>query len=388
MSNALSRREFLSGTAFGVLGLAAVRIRGAEQADVLMYVGTYTSDGRSKGIQLLGMSRDTGALRLVGLAAATDSPSFVTLSADEGYVYAVNEVSERNGQPTGGVSAFVRDRSTNSLHDFGSQPTGGTGPCYVSTDRSGRVLFVANYGGGSVSMFPRLPNGGIGPATAFVQHRGSGPETARQAGPHAHCIITDPSNHFVLVADLGLDKVLVYAFDERARTLDTTPVNEGKLAPGAGPRHLAFHPTGRTLYVTNELNSTITAFAFDAVSGSLVERQTLPSLSEPGKDRNYPADIHLHPSGRYLYMSNRGHDSIAVFAIDAATTLLRPVQRISTGAQWPRNFAIDGRGEFLVVANQRSDSIHSFRINAGDGTLTATGHQVSVPSPVCVRFLA
>ena len=388
MSATLSRRDFLSGTAFGALGLVAGRITGAEQADQFMYVGTYTNDARSKGIYIVSLSRDSGALSVAGLAGASSNPSFLTMSADGRFVYAVNEVNERDGRPTGGVSAFVRERKTNTLRELGSQPTGGADPCYVTTDRRGKFLLVANYSGGSVSVFPILADGGIGAATSFVQHHGSGPEIARQEGPHAHCIVPDPSNRFVLVADLGLDKVLVYGFDERAGTLTTAPVNEGKLAAGAGPRHLVFHPRGRTVYVTNELTSTITAFAYDAASGSLVELQTLPSVSEPVKDRNYPADIHVHPSGRFLYMSNRGHDSIAVFAVVDATRLLRPVQLVSTGAQWPRNFAIDERGEFLLVANQRSDSIHSFRINASDGTLAATGHRVSLPEPVCIRFFA
>ena len=373
--------------AIGALGLRAPRVAAAERADRLLYVGTYTTDGRSKGIYLLRMSRASGALSVVGLAAATPNPSFLTLSENGRFAYAVNESDTLDGRPTGGVTAFARNRATHTLRELGSQPTGGGGPCYVTTDRSGKFLLAANYGGGSVSVFPILRDGGVGSATSFVQHHGSGPDPERQASPHAHCVIPAPSNRFVLVADLGLDRILVYGFDTRTGTLTPAPVAQGTVAPGAGPRHLAFHPNGHTLYVTNELTSTITVFRYDPVTGSLQARQTLPSVSEPTTGRNAPADIHVHPSGRFLYMSNRGHDSIASFVIDDGSGELRPLQLMSTGAKWPRNFAIDASGEFLLVANQRSDDIHSFRIDTRTGRLTATNQSVSLPAPVCIRFV-
>ena len=386
----LSRRDFVSLTALGALGVVGLdpsRIAAAFRSDRLLYVGTYTSDGRSKGIYWVRMSRDTGALSVGGLAATTSNPSFLTLSADGKFAYAVNEVGELNGRPTGGLTAFVRDRATNTLREIASQPTGGADPCYVTTDRRGKFLLVANYNGGSVSVFPILTDGGVGAATSFVQHHGKGPDSSRQEAPHAHCVLPDPSNRFVLVADLGLDRILTYGFDERTGTLTPSPVAEGMLSPGAGPRHLAFHPNGKSVYVTNELTSTVSRLRYDSATGSSTERQMVPSVGVPTTERNYPADIHVHPSGRFLYMSNRGHDSIAAFAIDGASTDLHPLQLMPTGGKWPRNFAIDASGEFMLVANQKSDDIHSFRIDRKTGRLTSTGQSVSLPAPVCIAFV-
>jgi 6-phosphogluconolactonase len=388
----LSRRDFVSLSALGALGavgLGAARSVGAEEAeaDQLLYVGTYTTDGHSKGIYLVRMSRDSGALSLVGLVGTTSNPSFLTLSADGKVVYAVNEVAKFGERATGSVTAFARDRATNMLRELSSQPTGGADPCYVTTDRRGKSVLVANYSGGSVAAFPISSNGDIGVVSSFVQHQGKGPDAERQEGPHAHCVMPDPSNRFVLVADLGLDRIFVYGFDERSAKLTPKPVTEGTLAPGAGPRHLAFHPNGRIVYVANELNSTITVFRYDPRTGSLLARQTVPAISETTSVKNFPADLHVHPSGRFLYMSNRGPDSISAFTIDDVNSDLRPLQRESTGGKWPRNFAVDASGKFLLVANQRSDDIHSFRIDARSGNITPTGQSVSVPSPVCLRFI-
>jgi 6-phosphogluconolactonase len=385
----LSRREFIALSALGIAGCA---VRGAggttTEGDRMLYVGTYTEKTASKGIYRMRLSPRSGALAIDGVAAETLNPSFIALSPDGSAAFAVNEVGQLDGQAGGGVTAFARDGASGSLRALGRELTKGADPCYVSTDRSGRFLFVANYTGGSVAMYPVIAGGGIGPMAAFIQHHGHGPDAERQEGPHAHCVIPDPMNRFVLVADLGLDRIMVYRFDAAAGVLNTATAGQGMLAPGAGPRHLAFHPNGRVLYVTNELNSTVTAFRYDPETGSLTELQTVPSISEPTTVENFPADIHLHPSGRFLYMSNRGHNSIAAFAIDAATAKLTPIQLTSTEGDWPRNFAIDPGGEFLIVANQRSDSIHSFRIDSTSGKLRSTGHRVSVPAPVCLRWFA
>lgn len=386
---ALSRRDFISLSALGVAGCAMPRLGKAKrEEDRMLYIGTYTDDQRSKGIYLLRLSPATGAMSVVGVVAETVNPSFVALAPDGGAAFAVNEIGEVGGQPGGTVTAFGRDRATNGLVKLGTESTKGTAPCYVSTDRTGRFLFAANYSSGSVAMFPILPGGALGAMTTLIQHHGHGPDAERQEGPHAHCVIPDPSNRFVLVADLGIDRIMVYRFDAQAGQLNTSTAAQGFLAPGSGPRHLAFHPSGRVLYVTNELSSTVTAFRYDPETGSLTELQTVPAVSEPTAVRNAPADIHLHPSGRFLYMSNRGHNSIAVFAIDPATAKLTPVQLAPTGGDWPRNFAIDPSGDMLIVANQRSDSLRSFRIDPATGQLTSTGMRVSLPVPVCVRFLA
>ena len=381
----LSRRDFIAVAALGATGLG---VRRAEEpiAEDLLYVGTYTNDGRSKGIYLLRMARQTGALRLVGLAAETTEPSFLTPTSDGAFVYAVSETTEYQGKPSGAVSAFARERSSGALTFINGLPSGGGAPCYVTLDGSGKFVLVANYVGGSVAVFSRRKDGGLGEQTSFVQHVGHGPDADRQSSPHAHCIIPDQSNRFALVADLGLDRVLVYGFDAKVGKLTVSPVAEAVMASGAGPRHLAFHPSGRILYVVNELDSTVSTLRYDRSTGRLSVLQTVPSVSEPVARRNAPADIHVHASGRFLYMSNRGHDSIAGFAIDKSTSTLRPLQLEATGGAWPRNFVIDPSGRFLFVANQRSDTIVTHRVDTRTGRLAQTGQILELPSPVCIRF--
>jgi 6-phosphogluconolactonase len=380
----LSRRAFVSAVALGTLGLRAPGGAGARER--LAYVGTYTNDGRSEGIYLLRMQSDSGALRLVGAVAATANPSFLAPTPDGRVLYAVSEVAEFEGTPSGAVSAFARDSATGGLVLLDRVPSGGGAPCYAALDRTGRFLLVANYGGGSVAVLPVRADGGLGEASSVVQHEGKGADPKRQSAPHAHCILPDPSNRFVLVTDLGLDRVIAYRFDARDGTLSRAAAAQASLAPGAGPRHLAFHPNGRVVYVVNELDSTLTVLRHDPATGSLAELQTIPTLVERTAGRNAPADVHVHPSGRFLYVSNRGHDSIAAFAVDRATALLRPLQEVPTGGSWPRNFALDPSGRFLLVANQRSDSIVGHRIDTATGLLTPTGQRVELPAPACIRF--
>jgi 6-phosphogluconolactonase len=398
--DALSRRQFVALSALGMAGLALPRIDGGEdtgKADPMLYIGTYTDDGRSKGIYRAKMSHGTGALTLIGVAAETTNPSFVIGSRDGKSVYAVNEVGDVDGKPAGGASAFARERPSGALRATAKQDTHGTFPCYASTDRTGRFLFAANYGSGNVAMFPIARDGTIGAASAVIQHRGTGPNKERQEGPHAHCVIPDPANRFLLVSDLGIDRVMVYPFDAKTGKLTTTPAAHGVAHPGAGPRHLAFGHGGRMLYVSNELAATVTAYRYDAKTGALSAVQTLPAVSESGialagsdaaasATANEPADIHVHPSGRFLYLSNRGPNSVSVFAIDSHSGKLTPVQVVSCGGDWPRNFAIDPTGAFLLVANQKSDSIVTFRIDHATGRLSDTGNRLTLPVPVCVCF--
>lgn len=400
LDSSLSRRSFLSAAAAGALGLRAVRScapgagsgGGAGDEDRVLFVGTYTTGDRSKGIYRLRMARDSGALHGLDAVAATENPSFLVPAPDGRALYAVNEVAQYEGQPTGAVSAFARDRATGALTLLGRRPSAGAAPCYLALDRRARFLFVANYTGGSVAVLPIGADGGVGDATAVVRHAGSGADPKRQGAPHAHCIVPDPSNRFVLVADLGLDRVLVYRFDERAGTLSPAPAAQGTLAPGAGPRHLVFHPGGRALYVANELDSTVTTFRYDPDTGALDALQTISTLGAPipgapSAPRNAPADVHVHPSGRFLYLSNRGQDGIAAFAIDPATATLRPLQHVSTEGAWPRNFALDPSGRFLLVANQRSDAIVVLRVDVDSGRLASTGQRIEIPAPSCIRFL-
>jgi 6-phosphogluconolactonase len=260
----------------------------------------------------------------------------------------------------------------------------------VSVDRTGRAVLVANYVGGSVALLPTLAGGALGAPSAVVRHAGRGAHP-RQDAPHAHCIVVDPSGRYAVAADLGIDRVRVYRLDAGAGTLASA--GEVALPSGAGPRHLAFHPDGRTLYVVNELALTLVAFAWDAGSGTLVERQTVPLLAAPdGMRGSVPraewtaADVHVHPSGRFVYASVRGPDVLVVLAVDAASGRLAPVQEIATGGRWPRNFALDASGRLLVVANQRSDDLTSFHVDAATGRLTPTGHRATLAAPVCVRF--
>jgi 6-phosphogluconolactonase len=396
----VSRRQFVALSALGMAGLALPRIDGDDDsmtADQMLYIGTYTDDGRSKGVYRATMSRTTGALTLAGVAAETTNPSFVIRSGDGKAVYAVNEVGDVDGQPGGGASAFARTRPSGALRALGKQDTHGTFPCYASIDRSGRFLFVANYGSGNVAMFPIARDGSIGAAKAIIQHHGTGPKKDRQEGPHAHCVIPDPSNRFILVADLGIDRVMVYPFDAKSGKLTTTPVAQGVAKPGAGPRHLAFGRNGRVLYVSNEVDASVTAYRYDAASGALTAMHTLHAVDEQGivlagseaaasATMNEPADIHVHPSGRFLYLSNRGPNSVSVFTIGKDTGKLAPLQVVSCGGDWPRNFAIDPTGAFMLVANQKSDSIVTFRIDHATGRLTDTGNRLTVPVPVCVCF--
>ncbi len=266
-------------------------------------------------------------------------------------------------------------------------PSGGADPCYVSFDQTGKYLLVANYTGGNVSVFPIAPDGRIGRASAFVQHTGSGPNKERQEGPHAHYIATSADNRFVFVVDLGLDEVVVYRFDPAKGSLTPNDPPFAKLAPGAGPRHLAFHPNGKFAYVLNEVNSTVTAFAYDAKNGSFSTLQTLSTIPKDFTAHNDTAEIVVHPSGKFLYASNRGHDSIAEFTIDPAKGTLTLAGDFSTQGKTPRNFALDPTGKVLLAANQESNNIVVFRIDQFTGALAATGQVAQVPAPVDIVFV-
>jgi 6-phosphogluconolactonase len=360
----ISRRVFL--------GTAAASL--AASGDRIMFVGTYTGP-KSKGIYAWRF-RD-GKLTELGLAGETTSPSFLAIHPNGKNLYAVGETK------SGTITAFSIDPSGAKLTQLNSEPTRGASPCYVSVDKTGRNVLVANYGGGSVAVFPVDPKDGrLREASAFVEHTGSSVHPKRQNKPYAHCIKPSPDNRFVLAADLGMDQVLVYAFDATAGTLKLT--NSGKLAPGTGPRHFAFHPNGRMVYVIGELDSTVTAFAWD--NGQLYERQKISTLPPDYKESTTTAEIVVHPNGKWLYGSNRGHDSISRFSIDRAGKLTL-VDHTPTGGQTPRNFNLDPDGNWLIAANQRSDNIVVFRIEKGSGKLTPTGDSVQAGSPVCIRWL-
>ena len=350
---------------------------GARTDPDLLYVGTYTEGTKSEGVYLVRMDRRSGELRRIGAANAGANPSFLAIHPNRRVLYAVNETDK------GGVSAFAVQTGIDGLTRLNEQPSEGAAPCYVSVDRSGRAALVANYNGGNVALLPIEATGALAPAHV-VQHTGKGPNAERQEAPHAHCIIPDPSNRFALAADLGADRVFVYSLDLDGKSLRR--IGEAVMRPGAGPRHLAFHPSLPLVFVANELDSTVATLRFDKESGALSLQGALSTLPAGWTGTNYPADIHVAANGRTLYVSNRGHNSIAVFSVAPSTGALTLEQVISTEGDWPRNFSLDPSGRWLLVANQRSDSVVVFARDPKSGKLTLTKQKVEIPSPVCLRF--
>ena len=299
----------------------------------------------------------------------------------------MNEADSLPGFKSGTVSAFALDPQTGALTFLNQQSSRGMSPTHLVVDPTGKNVLAANYNSGSVAVLPIEADGSLGVATGFAQRHGSSVNKVRQAGPHAHCVALAPDNRFAFVADLGLDQVLIYQFDAAAGTLTPNAPPFAAVSPGSGARHLAFHPDGHTAYVISELFSTITAFGYDAATGALQPVQTISTLPDGYKKANAAAEVRVHPSGKFLYASNRGHDSIAIFSIDPANGLLTLIGHQLTGGKTPRSFSIDPTGTYLLAANQDSDTITLFRIDPQTGLLSPTGHPMAVPTPVCVEML-
>lgn len=355
------------------------------QSEILVYVGTYASQ-EDEGIHVYRLDSDNGALESVGGTGGIANPSFLDLDPQGRVLCAISEVSQFEGQPAGAVSSFAIDPQTGELTFRSQRSSVGTGPCHVNIDATGRHALVANYGGGSVAVLPIGADGSLGEATDFIQHEGSSVDAQRQTSPRAHSINIAPDNRFALTPDLGLDRILIYQLDSSAGKLQPGEQPWASVAPGAGPRHLAFHPSRKYVYVITEMGNTVTAFAYDEPAGSLSEIQTITTLPEDYDGVSYTADIHVAPSGRFLYGSNRGHDSIVIYAIDEATGKLSTVGHEPTQGANPRNFALDPTGSFLFAASQNDDIIVAFRIDA-DGKLQATGQVTRVPKPVCIKMI-
>jgi 6-phosphogluconolactonase len=384
--NTVSRRDFIGAATLGAVALWRGTLRFADSP--LLYVGTYTEGGQRDGIHLLRMDSGTGALRRVAAVDAGPNPSFLAIDTDGQTLFAVNEVSEMGGTATGSLRSFAIDAVSGGLTPINERVSGGAAPCYVSTDRKGRVAMVANYVGGTVALLGIGEGGALTNAYQVVQHVGTGKIPARQERAHAHCIIPHPSNRFALAADLGIDRVLVYRLAADGGSLKHLEESDAVLAPGTGPRHLAFHPSLPLVYVTGELNSTVSALRCDPDTAALTVVQTVATLPAGFTGENYPADIHVASNGRALYVSNRGQNTIAVFSIAPGTGMLKPQQSMSTGGDWPRNFTIDPTGRWLLVANQRSGSVVVLRRDLESGRLTSTSQRIALPSPVCLRFQA
>lgn len=382
--NIFTRGRFLMAlavfTAFGFLNTKAA-VKGSQ----IVFVGTYTS-AKSKGIYSFKLDLASGKLAPLGLAAEITNPSFLAIHPNKRFLYCVGEVGNFDGKPGGAVAAFAIEAATGKLSALNQQSSGGGGPCHLVVDKTGKHVLVANYGGGSVAVLPIGADGRLGAATSFIQHKGSSVNPRRQEAPHAHSINVDVENRFAAVADLGLDKVLVYRFDSSKGTLTPNEPAGAAASPGAGPRHFAFHPNGRLAYVINEIHSSVTAFSYHPEKGVLTEIQTLSTLPHP-VEGNSTAEVQVHPSGKFLYGSNRGHNSIAMFAIEKDGKL-KHLGNQSTQGKIPRNFGIDPTGQYLLAANQNSDTIVVFRINQADGKLEQVGDPVEAPTPVCVKFLA
>jgi len=367
-----------------LLSSAPAENKAAPKGQYLAYVGTYTTKTKSKGIYVFRYDAATGKLSSLGLAAESADPSFVAVRPNGKFLYAVNEAGKSSM-----VSAFALDAKTGKLKPLNQLPALGEDPCYLSFDKTGKFVLVANYSSGNAAVFPILPDGRLGEHTALVQHTGSlGPNKERQEAPHAHWFETSPDNRFALAVDLGLDEVLVYKFDAAKGTLSPNDPPFEKLPPGSGPRHIAFRPDGNFLYVISELRSTVTTFHYVKGTGILHEIQTVSTLPKEFGGRNDTAEITVHPSGKFLYASNRGHDSIAIFAIEPEKGTLTFTARVLTGGKEPRHFTIDPSGNYLLAENQLSNSVVVFKIDLANGGLTPTGQVTEVPSPVDLTFVA
>ena len=349
----------------------------------LVFVGTYTTKTESKGIYGYEFDADTGRLTPKGVAAETPDPSWVAVHPSGKLLYAANEAGKAST-----VSAFEVDAKSGELTLLNQIPSLGEDPCYLSFDKGGKYLLVANYSSGTIAVFPVLPDGRLGEHTALVKDQGAtGPNKERQQAPHAHWIETSPDNRFALVADLGLDEVLVYKFDATSGTLTPNEPAFARLKAGSGPRHAVFYPNGKFVFAVNELSSTATSFAYDVKKGELKETGTASTLPPGFSGRNDVAEAAVHPNGKFLYVSNRGNDSIAILSIDQGNRTLASAGGIPTGGKEPRHFAIDPSGKFLLAENQFSNNIVVFKIDGATGGLTPTGQVVEVPSPVDIAFL-
>lgn len=381
---------FRYGLAVSILVAMTGVAWGANKKDAgsyLVYIGTYTNHGKSQGIYSYRFQPATGELIPMGLAVATPSPTFLAVSPDHRFLYAANEVSNFEGKRAGSVSAFSINSATGQLTLLNAVSSQGAGPCYVSVDKTGKCVLVANYGSGSVAAYPVKSDGSLGEASSFIQHKGSGADKKRQEGPHAHYINVSPDNRFAIAVDLGLDEVLIYRLDAANATLTPNDFPYAKVDPGAGPRHFTFSPNGRFGYVINEMGSTVTAFSWDAAKGELRNLQTVSTLPKGFSGENSGAEIEELSNGKFLYGSNRGNDSIAIFAVNSGKGTLKLIGNVSTQGKTPRFFGLDPTQQYLFAANQDTDNVVLFRVNRKTGGLTPTGKSVSLGAPVCVVFV-
>lgn len=371
---------------FPLLVAAALPAGGALAERYLVYVGTYTGP-KSQGIHAFRLDAASGVVEELGLVAETPNPTFLAVHPNGRFLYVANEVGQFDGKPGGGVTGYTIDLASGRLREINRASSVGGGPCHLVVDRTGSQVLVANYGGGSVASLPIDASGRLGAASAFIQHTGSSVNASRQKEPHAHSINVSPDNRFAVAADLGTDRLYVYPFDAKTGLAKEPLASSPRQAPGSGPRHFAFHPDGRHAFAINELLSTITAFRYEARDGRLVPVQTVATLPDGFQGSSTTAEVVVHPGGKFVYGSNRGHDSLAIFAFDAGSGRLSLVGHEPTGGRTPRNFNFDPSGQTLWAANQSTDNLVLFSVDAATGRLRRTGQELKVGSPVCVKFV-
>ena len=387
----MKRSRFFQFIATGAIGTiiipkeALVAAKGISTVSEKFYVGSYT-ESAEQGISMGGFDPIIGDVNLIDIFKKIENPSFLIFDHNRKFLYAVNEIDNFGGKKSGSVSAFKIDEKSGQITFLNTQPSMGAHPCHFTADRSGKFILVSNYTGGNVAVLPVSADGKLGAPVDMVQHTGKGPNAARQESAHAHSVNLSPDNRFAFVCDLGMDKIMVYRFNQDSGKLTPADQPYFKTAPGAGPRHFTFSKDGSHAFVVNELNSTLTSMTYEKANGILTEIQTITTLPERFSGENTCADIHIHPNGNFIYASNRGNDTIAVFSIEKVTGALRLIQNQSVEGKTPRNFAIHESGKFLVAANQNSNTITVFSLDPETGKLSNTGKSIPINKPVCILF--
>lgn len=357
-------------------------------AEKRIYIGTYTrGNDVSDGIYTCLFDDEMGTLTKPELAAKTDNPSFLAVHPTRDLLFACNEVNDFEGEKSGAISAYKADRATGKLTLINQQSAGGGVTCHAVVDKTGKFVLFANYTGGNVGVVPINNDGSIGSRTSLINHIGTGPNRQRQEKPHAHSINLSFDNRFAYAADLGTDHVMIYRFDEETGLLAPSAADSVEVNPGGGPRHFSIHPSGKFAYTNNELTCEAVAFDVDEQTGGLTRTQIISTLPKIFDGRKSTAECLVHPSGKFLYVSNRGHDSVACYTIDQSNGQLSLIEIEKTGGEEPRNFFIDPTGKWLIAANQNSDTIIVFRVDLASGAISATESKISVGKPVCLRML-
>lgn len=356
------------------------------QPEEYLYAGTFSGDPE-KGIYVYSFDRKTGTLNPIQTAGGVTSPTFIEIHPNKKFLYSVNRNPVTDEETWGSVSAWSVDPVTGKLVHLNDQPAYGNAPCHMSMDSKGRILFIANYGSGSIAAYPILDDGSLGQATRVIQHTGSSIGGERQSVPHAHCAVVSPDDRFLYAADLGTDRIKAYTINYYDKTIHPVPESDGLAEPGTGPRHLVIDADQKFCYVLEEMGAQVEVFSIDPESGALKAVQSVSTLPDDYEGTNFCADIHIDPAGRFLYASNRGHNSLAIYGIDKNNGKLSLVDITSVQGDWPRNFLIDPEGDFIFVANRRSNNLVVFRRDQNNGKISYTGVGVSLPEPVCVKML-